>query len=263
MQYTDSHCHLHLLKLEQFGKDLSQIISLTREAGVGSILCPAVSFADRDEIIALAESFADIYASVGLHPSEKVEQEPTVEDIVKKANHPKVIAIGETGLDYYYNDSGLANMRERFRTHVQASRVTGKPVIVHSRDAQEDTMTILREENATEVGGVMHCFTESWEMAQQALELGLYISFSGIVTFKNGANVAEVARQVPLEFMLIETDAPYLTPVPFRGKPNGPQYVPYVAQKIAELKQIDVETVAYETTQNFKRLFKLVDDKEC
>src|SRR3990167_4361457 len=173
------------------------------------------------------------------------------------ADHPKVVAIGETGLDYYYNKENLDNMRERFRLHIQAARQIKKPIIVHSRSAPDDTILILREEKAKMVGGVMHCFTEGGELAEQAMNLGFYISFSGIVTFKNAKNVVAVAEKVPLERLLIETDAPYLTPEPYRGKPNEPQYVKYVAERIAAIKNVPFETIATETTRNANTLFKI------
>lgn len=256
--FIDSHCHLHMLKLDGYGGDVSGMVQAAEENGVEHILNVCVGLQELPDILALTERFPNITASVGVHPSEKMNEEPTVEQLVELAQHPKIIAIGESGLDYHYNDSGLDMMRERFRNHVRASKQTGKPVIVHSRDAREDTITILREEDATSAGGIMHCFTETWEMAQQALELGMYISFSGIVTFKNGVNVAEVAKKVPLENMLIETDAPYLAPIPYRGKQNEPQYVRFTAAKIAELKGITPEEVGQVTSDNFRRLFSMI-----
>ncbi len=253
---VDSHCHLNMLNLDKYDGDLNQVVAEANKVGVNHILCVAVDLETMPTVVKIAEDHNNVWASIGLHPSEKSDQEPSVEDFVKWADHPKVVAIGETGLDYHYNDSGLENMRNRFRTQVKAARQTKKPLIIHTRDAREDTLQIMREEKADEVGGVMHCFTESWEMAEQAMDLGFYISFSGIVTFKKAENVIEVAKKVPLERMLIETDAPFLTPVPFRGKPNEPQYVRYVADRIAELKQVSFEEVAEKTTNNFFNLFK-------
>jgi len=253
--YIDSHCHLHMLKLDNYSGDLSALIDQASSVGVEHILCVGTTLEDSKVAIRVAEQFPHVTASVGIHPSEKPEREPTIDTLAELASHPKVLAIGETGLDYHYNDSGLDVMRERFRTHISAAKQLQKPLIIHSRDAREDTMNILREEDAKSVGGVMHCFTESWEMAQEALAIDFYISISGIVTFKKAGNVAIVAEKTPLEKLLIETDAPFLAPVPFRGKQNEPQYVHFVAEKIAELKGLSVEEVAKATTTNFKRLF--------
>lgn len=255
--FVDSHCHLNLLKLDQYNGDLTALLDTARSVGVEHILCVATDLESSKAVINIAEQYPDVSASVGVHPSDKMDQEPTVEDLVFLASNPKVIAIGETGLDYHYNDSGLDMMRERFRIHVRTARAVNKPLIIHSRDAREDTMNILCEENAESVGGVMHCFTESWEMAQEALTIGFYISISGIVTFKNAADVADVAKRTPLDRLLIETDAPFLAPVPYRGKQNEPQYVRFVAEKIAELKGLSVDKVAEITTQNFNSLFSV------
>lgn len=244
-----------MLDLEKYSGDMAALIDAAKSVGVESILCVGVDLETAAEVLTIAESFENVYASVGLHPSNVVAHEPTIEDYVNLAKHPKVIAMGEMGLDYYYNKDNLDLMRERFRTQIRVAREVKKPIIIHSRDAREDTLTIMREEKADEVSGVMHCFTETLEMAQAAMALGFYISISGIVTFKNAGNVAEVAEQVPLERLLIETDAPYLTPVPYRGKPNEPQYVRYVAERIAELKGITAAEVAQQTTDNFYQLF--------
>jgi len=252
---VDSHCHLNMLNLEAYDGSLSQLLDCSRQAGVSHILCVATDLANSHETCAIAEQYDFVSASVGLHPSEQLDYQLGVEELLSLAKHDQVIALGETGLDYYYNETGLDNMRERFRVHIRAAHQAQKPLIIHTRGAQEDTIRIMREEKADQVGGVMHCFTESWEMAEQALELGFYISFSGIVTFKNAQQVVEVVKQVPLENMLLETDAPYLTPVPYRGKPNQPHYVRYVAEKIAELKALPVETVVRQTGENFSRLF--------
>ena len=253
----DSHCHLNLLKLDNYNGDLGAMIQAAHDVGVEHIVCVGIDLDNSKEVIAIAEQYPHVSATVGLHPSEKVAVEPTVDEIIQLANHPNVVAIGETGLDYYYNDSGFELMQQRFRNHIRAAHELNKPIIIHTRDAREDTIAIMREEKADQVSGVMHCFTENFAMAEQAMDLNFYISFSGIVTFKNAQNVVEVAKQVPLEKMLIETDAPYLTPVPFRGKPNEPQYVRYVAEKIAELHGVDFATVANITTENVKRLFAL------
>lgn len=253
---VDSHCHLNMLNLESFGGSLEHVLNAAEQAKVSAMLCVGVDLESVTSVLNIAERHPNVWASVGLHPSYAADSEPAIEDYIRLANHSKVIALGEMGLDYYYNKENLDVMRERFRRQIQAARQINKPIIVHSRDARKDTIRILQEERASEVGGVMHCFTESWEMAQQAIALGFYISFSGIVTFANAKNVAEVAKVVPLERMLIETDSPYLTPVPFRGKPNAPQYVTYVARRIAELKALSFEQVAKVTTENFFKLFK-------
>jgi TatD DNase family protein len=248
---VDSHCHLNMLS-----GDLGEIIERAKSAGVETILCVSVDLETAPNVIKIAEEFKDVFASVGLHPSHKVDVEPTLQDYLTLADHPKVVAIGEMGLDYYYNKDNLDKMRDRFRTQIQVARKVNKPIIIHTRDAREDTLKIMEQEKASEVGGVMHCFTESWDMAEKAMAMGFYISFSGIVTFKNAKNVADVAKKVPIERILIETDAPYLTPVPFRGKPNGPQYVKYVADHIAELKNLSFDEVAKTTSGNFFELFK-------
>ncbi|WP_304985369.1 TatD family hydrolase [Coxiella-like endosymbiont] len=254
---VDSHCHLDMLDLTPYDGKLKSLIEKAKNVGVEHILCVGVDLVNAPRVIEIAEQFNNVSASVGLYPSEKVDREPSMAELVELANHPKVIAIGETGLDYYYNEDGLEEMRDRFRRHIQVAIKLAKPLIIHSRNAQVDTIQIMQEENAKAVSGVMHCFTESWEMAQQAMDLGFYISFSGIVTFKNAKNVAEVAERVPLEKMLIETDAPYLAPVPFRGKKNEPQYVLYVAESIAKLKNTSPNEVARKTTENYYRLFNL------
>lgn len=256
MQFVDSHCHLNMLDLSAYQGDLGALIEQAKRVGVQHILCVGVDLIHAQEVLDIAERFADVSASVGVHPSEKITI--TRADIMEFARHPKVIAIGETGLDYHYNDSGLDEQREHFRLHIRIAKELNKPLIIHSRSAQADTIRILQEEDAQSVGGVMHCFTESWAMAEQALALNFYISFSGIITFKNAIEVAEVAKKVPLERILIETDAPYLTPVPHRGKkPNEPQYVIFVAERIAQLKNISVKQVSEQTTNNFFKLFPI------
>jgi len=252
---VDSHCHLNMLKLDKYDGDLTALIEQARCQRVEHILCVATDLESSRIVIDIAQQYSDVSASVGVHPSDKLDIEPTVDQLVSLACSPKVIAIGETGLDYHYNDSGLDAMRERFRVHVRAARQVNKPLIIHSRDAREDTLKILREEQADSVKGVMHCFTESWQMAQAAMDLGFYISISGIVTFKNANQVTEVAKKVPLDRLLIETDAPFLAPVPYRGQQNEPQYVRFVAEKIADLKGIAVEEIAKRTTENFYTLF--------
>lgn len=254
MRFVDSHCHLNMLDLSPYQGDLGALIEQAQKEGVQHILCVGVDLEHAQEVLEIAERFPNVSASVGVHPSEKIVF--TREELIAFAEHPKVIAIGETGLDYHYNDSGLEEQREHFRLHIRVAKELKKPLIIHTRDAREDTLKIMREEDAQSIGGVMHCFTESWEMAEQALALNFYISFSGIVTFKNAAQVAEVAQKTPLDRILIETDAPYLTPAPHRGKkPNEPQYVRLVAAKIAELKKLPIEKIAQQTTENFFKLF--------
>lgn len=255
--FIDSHCHPYMLDAYKNSDDFDQWMKETAAAGVDAMLCVAVDMATAKQCVAMAEKYQSVFASVGSHPSEKAEDDLSVETLVDFAKHPKVIAIGETGLDYHYNTDGLEVMRRRFRDHIRAAHVAKKPLIIHTREAREDTIAIMQEEHADAVGGVMHCFTESLEMAKHSLDLNFYISFSGIVTFKSAHELVEVARYVPLEKMLIETDAPYLAPVPFRGKTNEPKYVKYVAEKIAEIKNTSVEEVARITSDNFKHLFSI------
>jgi TatD DNase family protein len=255
MRLVDSHCHLDRLDLAPFDGDLGRALEAARQVGVEHVLCVNIDLEHFDGVSAIAERFPDVTCSVGVHPSETEGRDPGVDELVRLAAHPRVVAIGETGLDYHYNEGDLTWQRERFRRHVEAARRTGKPLIIHTRDAREDTIAILREERAAEVGGVMHCFTEDWAMARQALDLGFYISMSGIVTFKKADQVKDVARRVPLDRLLVETDAPYLTPVPYRGKPNQPGYVLHTARHVAELRGIPLEDLARVTTDNFYRLF--------
>ena len=258
MNFVDSHCHLNMLDLAPYQGDLGALIEQAKRVGVKHILCVGVDLQHAQEVLDIAQRFDNVSASVGVHPSEQLQLSRA--DLIEFAQHPKVIAIGETGLDYHYHQTGLAEQRENFRLHITVAKELAKPLIIHSRDAREDTIQILREENAQSIGGVMHCFTESWEMAAQALALNFYISFSGIITFKNALEVAEVAKKVPIDRILIETDAPYLTPVPHRGKkPNEPQYVCLVAARIAELRNLPVAQVADQTTANFFNLFRLID----
>jgi TatD DNase family protein len=253
--FVDSHCHLSFPEL---AKDLPSVLARMRERRVVAALNVCTTLPEFDVVLPVAEREPDVYASVGVHPDNVDTPEPTVERLCELARHPKVIAIGETGLDYYRLTEPLDWQRERFRVHIRAARAIGKPLIVHTRSASADTVRLMQEEGAGRAGGVMHCFTESLEVALAAIDLGFYISFSGIVTFKNARELQEVARTVPLERMLIETDAPYLAPVPFRGKRNEPAFVPNVALKIAELKSVAVEAVAESTTENFFKLFNVL-----
>ena len=227
-----------------------------QEAQVGHALCVSVTLDKFPEVLELAERFDNFYASVGVHPDYENIEEPTVEQLVTLARHPKIVAIGETGLDYFRLTGDLEWQRERFRTHIRAAILADKPLIIHTRSAAEDTLRIMQEEGAERVGGVMHCFTERLEVALAAIEMGFYISFSGIVTFKNATQLKEVAKAIPLDKMLVETDSPYLAPMPFRGKTNQPAYVKYVAQEIANLRGISLDAVMQATTQNFFTLFK-------
>jgi TatD DNase family protein len=206
-------------------------------------------------VLGLAHQFPFVWASVGVHPNERAGQEPSIDQLVALAADPRVIAIGETGLDYFRSEGDLEWQRERFRRHIAAAKLTRKPLIIHMREATEDTLRILQEEGAHEVGGIMHCFVENWAIAQRALDLNFHISFSGIVTFKSAQDLREVAVNMPIERMLVETDAPYLAPVPYRGKPNYPAYVRHVADCIAGLRGVSVDTIAEQTTGNFWRLF--------
>ena len=254
---VDSHCHLDRLDLTQHQNSLDNALDAAKQENVNYFLCVCIDMDNYQNVIDIAECYPHVSASVGLHPTELVENEPTLEELVARGQHPKIVAVGETGLDYY-RDSHKALQQERFRCHIRAAIALNKPLIVHSRSAREDTIRILQEEHADKVGGVLHCFTEDWPMAEKAIALNFYISFSGIITFQNAVSLKEVAKQVPLEKMLIETDAPYLAPVPYRGKPNEPAYVKYVAEEIARLKNISFEEVAKKTTENFFRLFACV-----
>lgn len=251
--YVDSHCHLDFPDLAE---NLDEILLRMKQNRVCHALVVSVSLPDWPRLMQLVEEHEELSASVGVHPDYPDTEEPDVAMLVKMAaSSPKVVAIGETGLDYFRLQEPLDWQRERFRTHIRASRETGLPLIIHTRSASEDTLRIMREEHAELAGGVMHCFTESWDVAQAALDLGFYISLSGIVTFKKAVDLHEVARKVPLDRLLIETDSPYLAPVPFRGKQNDPSKVVHVAEHIASLRGISVAEVASATKNNFFNLF--------
>lgn len=248
---VDSHCHLDFPEFE--GK-LAEVREEMRVNGVTHALCISVELAGFPKVLGLAEAYDNFFASVGVHPDHEAEPVDT-QRLVELAGHPRVVAIGETGLDYHRLSGDLEWQRERFRAHIRAARECGKPLVIHTRDAAEDTLRIMREEGAGKVGGVMHCFTETTEVAEAALALGFHISFSGIVTFKNAGLLKNVARSVPLDRLLIETDSPYLAPVPHRGKTNRPGLVRHVAEEVARLRGITMEAVAEATTTNFFRLF--------
>lgn len=274
MILSDSHCHLHMIDAEKIGADLNQILNNAKENGVQYLLCVGTILEDLDEMLRISESIQngnmgsglglDVKVSLGLHPNEPTLQEPTVDTLVALAKHPHIVAIGETGLDYYRNEQNESNEHEedgkkrqqaRFRKHIQAALITKKPLIIHTRQARADTIKILKEENAQDVGGVFHCFTEDWDTAQKAMDLGFYVSFSGIVTFKNALEIQEVAKALPLSSMLIETDAPFLAPNPHRGKVNQPSFVKHTAEFLANLKGISLEALAEATTANYQKLF--------
>ena len=250
--FVDSHCHINFPELENI---FDEVLENMRQNEVSHALCVSVNLEDFPQVRLLAERHDHIYASVGVHPDHESDAEPTEELLVELAEHPKVIAIGETGLDYFRLKGDLEWQRTRFRTHIRAARKCRKPLIVHTREAAQDTLRLMDEEGAAEAGGVMHCFTESLEVARAAIEMNFYISFSGIVTFKNATSLKDVARHIPLDRILIETDSPYLAPVPYRGKLNQPAYVKQVAEEIAALRGISLEEAGRATTDNFRRLF--------
>ncbi|TBO28824.1 TatD family deoxyribonuclease [Aquabacterium lacunae] len=254
--FVDSHCHLNF---PDYADRFDQVLAEMAQAQVSKALCISTTLEDFPAVHRLAVNHANLWATVGVHPDNEGVREPTLQDLLDGAALPRVVGIGETGLDYYrLGERTVADMawqRDRFRVHIEAARQTRLPLVIHTRSASDDTVAILKEAGQGEVGGVFHCFTETEQVARAALDLGFYISFSGILTFKNAADLRDVARFVPLDRCLIETDSPYLAPVPYRGKTNTPAYVPYVAQQIAELKGLSVEAVADATTRNFETLF--------
>ena len=250
--FVDSHCHLDFPELSA---ELPALLDAMAVARVTHALCISVNLPDWPAVHALAVAHPNLYATVGVHPDNEDTPEPSVEDLAVRADKAKVVAIGETGLDYYRLTGDLEWQRTRFRTHIRAARRVRKPLVVHTRAAAADTVAIMREEGARDAGGVMHCFTETWDVARAALDLGFHISLSGIVTFKNAQDIKNVARRVPLDRLLIETDSPYLAPVPFRGKRNQPAYVAHVAAEIARLRNASLDEIAAATSTNFFRLF--------
>lgn len=254
---VDSHCHLDRLDLTACQGSLDAALDAARARGVGHFLCIGVSAENAAAVKAVTERYGDVDCSVGVHPLDLAPgAEPALDWLLQELNHPHVVAIGETGLDYHYEPEAAELQQDSFRLHLDAARITGKPVIVHTRAARADTLALLREA-ALSQAGVLHCFTEDWDMAKAALDLGFYISLSGIVTFRNADALRDVARQVPVDRLLVETDSPYLAPIPYRGKPNLPQYVREVAEFVAMLRGETYERLAEQTTANFKRLFPL------
>lgn len=252
MIIVDTHCHIDF---PQFEGNIEQLLQEAKASDVGYLVCVSVNLDDFPNCLRLAIEHDNIFASVGVHPNTQLKVEPSVSELVRLGSDARVIAVGETGLDYFRSSGDLDWQRDRFRTHIRAAQELGKPLIIHSREAPEDTISILSESNAASIGGIMHCFTGSYEMAKQALDLGFYISFSGIVTFKNARDLAEVAEKIPLDRILVETDAPYLAPVPFRGKLNQPAYVRHTAEFLANLRGLSLERFAEITTDNFFTLF--------
>ena len=253
---VDSHCHLDCLALDKWEDGVAGVLSDAGEQGVSHFLCVSIEMETYPGLLDIAKNFDQVFISVGVHPNVRDGHDPDVDELVSLGKDTNVVAIGETGLDYFRSDGDLDWQRDRFRRHIQAAKQLNKPLIIHNRDSSEDTLRILKEEGADTVGGVMHCFVEDWETAKKAMDLNFHISFSGIVTFKSATELKEVAKKLPMDRMLVETDAPYLAPVPFRGKQNQPAYVRYVAEHIAELRQVSVADIAEHTTRNFFRLFK-------
>jgi TatD DNase family protein len=252
---VDSHCHLDRVDLAPYDGDFARLMADTEAAGVAKMLCVSIDLEHYPAMRALVDPFPQVGVSVGVHPNEDEGRDPTPDELVALAADPRNVAIGETGLDYYRSEGDLTWQQERFRNHIEAARSCGKPLIIHTRAARADTVRILREAGARDAGGVMHCFTEDWETAEAALDLGFYISFSGILTFKTAADLRDVAARVPADRLLIETDAPYLAPVPHRGKSNQPRWVTHVAECLAGLRGISVEEVVEQTGDNFAALF--------
>lgn len=253
MQLVDSHCHINF---DPLGPHLDDVLERAAANNVTHMLCVSVNMEDFPDVLKIARNNRQIFASVGVHPNETRGREPDMEELVTLAADPDIVAIGETGLDYFRSQGDLDWQRERFRCHIEAARVAAKPLIIHTREAADDTMAMLQSSGARESGGVMHCFAEDWRIAQQALDIGFYISFSGIVTFKSARDVQEVARRAPLDRILVETDSPYLAPVPHRGKTNEPAFVRHTAEFVAALRGMDAEELAAATTENFFELFR-------
>lgn len=255
--FIDSHCHLDRIDLTPYHDDFNAFVEDARKQQIEHMLCIGIDLESYPDMRALVEPYTDISLSVGVHPNVTEGREPTVDELLKLAEYQKVIAIGETGLDYFRSSGDLEWQHRRFRNHIQVAKTLNKPLIIHTREAGHDSLDVLRSEGADMVGGIIHCFTEDWAYAEKALDLGFYISFSGIVTFKNALAIKEVAQKVPADRFLIETDSPYLAPLPHRGKPNYPTYVRHVAEHIAELRNCSVEEIAALSSANFRRLFAM------
>ncbi len=255
--FIDSHCHLDRIDLEPYQNDFSVFMNEVSKTRIDHMLCIAIDLESYPAMLDLVDDYPSISLSVGVHPNVHEGKDPSAEELIELGENPKVIAIGETGLDYFRSEGDLEWQHQRFRNHIKAAKALDKPLIIHTREAGHDSLDVLADEGADQVGGIIHCFTEDWAYASKALDLGFYISFSGIVTFKNAQDIKETAKKVPADRFLIETDSPYLAPVPFRGKPNYPLYVPYVAEHIAELRGTTTEEIARLSTDNFNTLFKL------
>mgnify|MGYP001272483632 CR=1 FL=1 len=255
-ELVDSHCHINF---PDFENDLCHVLTRADSNGVEYLLCVCVDLADIPQIIYLTEKFHKIFGTVGVHPNTEylIAKEPSIEDLQEVARQPKIVAIGETGLDYFRATKGADWQKDRFRAHIEAAKVSDLPLIVHTRNARTDTIEILEEQNADQCGGVMHCFTEDWDMAKKAIDMGFYISISGIVTFKNAVELKDVVKQIPLDRLLIETDSPYLAPLPYRGKSNEPSYIIHTVEKLSQIKKITKQNVITNTTNNFKKLFDI------
>lgn len=253
--FIDSHCHLDRIDLKPYHDDFSVFMQEVEKHKIEHLLCIAIDLEAYPAMFDLVKDYPNISLSVGVHPNENEGRKPTFDELLKLAQHEKVVAIGETGLDYFRSEGDLSWQHEHFKTHIQVAKALKKPLIIHTREAAEDTLKILAEEGADQVGGVIHCFTEDWDFAQKAIALNFYISFSGIVTFKNAHTIQDAAQKVPSNRFLIETDSPYLAPSPFRGKPNYPLYVQHVAKKLAELRNTTVEEIAAQSTANYYALF--------
>lgn len=257
----DSHCHLHLMDLTLFGNKIENVMQLSHEFDVERMLCVCVELSDIPKLRSLAEQFRNVYTSVGVHPCHEMPSDLDAKTLTDyAAQQPRCIAIGETGLDYYHQDIEPKAQKKLFETHIEAALLTQKPLIIHTREASVDTIEVMKASHADQIGGVMHCFTETFDMAKKALDLGFYISFAGIITFKNAQALREVVRQVPLDRILIETDSPYLAPTPFRGKQNHPGLVKFVAETVSDIHDKDFDAIAHLTTENFYRCFRL-DEK--
>ncbi len=253
---VDSHCHLDKLDLSPYEGDLNRALSVAMERGVKHVVCIGIDLENTARVVALAEQNSQVFATVGVHPLYRESREPTTEALLRWAQHPKVIAIGETGLDYFYGEGDLGWQRERFRIHIEAARECQLPLVIHTRGAKQDTLDYLKAFGGDRLQGVLHCFTEDLDMAKRAIDMGLFISISGIVTFGNASELRQVVKSLPLDRLLVETNAPWLAPMPFRGKKNEPQYVVEVAEKVAQLKGVEITEVAQKTSDNFFGLFQ-------